>query len=286
MRNAVVVWRRTRLLAFALVGAFAASCGPDLGECDMTMLGGSEDVMMPSPHSGQLVINRNCANSRCHSAGAKGALRVGAPAELNFDVVPGSTSAEEISKTREGASVVFDNRESMWAEIEGGSMPPGRPAAGGELSATDKEVVRNWLACGAPVIATPAPVTSVGADWTAIYEAFVGSSGLGCNACHGANPASGDGFMLGETGDACAAYNRVVNTLAVTDAGSPPCANTHTLVVPNNPSASLLVSKLEGTQDCGASMPYLQPPLGPSHPVVMDLRAWIMAGAPKPAGCP
>jgi hypothetical protein len=187
--------------------------------------------------------------------------------------------------------VVFDHRESMWGAIEGGSMPPGEPAAGGELSAADKEVVRNWLACGAPVIATPQAGVSVGADWTAIYEAFVGSgpSSLGCETCHGETTAatSGNGFKLGNTGDACAAYDRVVGAKAVTTSGMPvSCASTgQTVVVPNSADTSLLVSKLEGTQNCGLPMPFGNA-LGPTNPVVMDLRAWIMAGAQRPSNCP
>jgi hypothetical protein len=46
-----------------------------------------------------------------------------------------------------------------------------------------------------------------------------------------------------------------------------------------------MLRKLEGTQTCGQPMPF-GAALGASNPIVMDLRAWIAAGAPKPMGCP
>jgi hypothetical protein len=286
MRQAMVgdrVW--CGLLAAAGVALLAAGCEPDLGECDMTMLGGSDTA----PHTGQALVNGKCASGRCHSVDAKGDLREGAPADLNFDIVPTDTSPAAISKVRDGAEVVHDNREDMWGEIDEGSMPPGPPAGSGALSDTEKETIRNWLACGGEVIAVP-PTGGppVGADWTAIYEELVSStSGTLCASCHNAAGAmiAGNGFLLGNPGDSCAAYNRVVNAAAKTTQGM--CAGKGSLVVPNSPDTSILLRKVEGgTQICGVPMPQGTMGLGATRPVVMALRAWIVAGAMKPMGCP
>lgn len=49
-------------------------------------------------------------------------------------------------------------------------------------------------------------------------------------------------------------------------------------VVPNDPGASLLMAKLEGTQSCGKQMPIAA--LLPSEQIAV-FRAWIAAGAPR-----
>lgn len=286
MRQAMFGERRWRGLLIAGAGLLALGCEPDLGECDMTKLGGSDT----QPHDGQLLVQGRCAGGRCHSVDAMGELREGAPAELDFDVVPSDMSPMQISKVREGAENVHDHRGSMWGEIEGGSMPPAPPAGTGELSSAEKETIRNWLACGAEVIATPATVTPGGAQWEPIYEALVSvTSGTDCAVCHSptSGPTSGNGFVLGNPGDACAAYARVVNAAAVTTQGM--CAGKGQLVVPNSPDTSILLRKIQGgMQICGAAMPLTRGTngLGADHPVVQDMRAWIMAGAPKPANCP
>lgn len=288
MREASWTGHAKAALGAALM-ATLCGCGPDLGECNPTVLGGSDGtVTPPRPHDGQVIVNNSCANGRCHSATAEGALRVGAPAELDFDVVPlAATTVEQASaetaKVRNGAAVVYDWREAMWGEIEDGHMPPPRPAGSGELNAMQKETVRNWLACGAEVIVTPQVIETT-ADWTSIYDAL---SGMGCGTCHGGAAAAGDGFMFGDAGDKCGSYARVVNAAAITDIGVPPCAGTGQLVVPMNPDASILLQKLAGTPTCGAPMPLGSGMgLGPTNPIVQDLREWIMAGAPKPTDCP
>ncbi len=277
-----------RLWCSALIagaGLFVLSCGPDLGECDMTKLGGTNT----DPHAGQKLVHSSCAGGRCHSLDAKGDLRVGAPAELDFDVVPADMSPAQIAKVRDGAENVHDHREAMWDAIEGGSMPPPLPEGSAPLTSENKETIRNWLACGAEVIATPGTTPIGGASWTDIYEALVGPGATACTTCHGAAPATiGDGFVLGMPGDACGAYARVVNVDAKTDDGMPPCLGKGKLVVPNDPTNSILLRKIEGgMQLCGSPMPLgNMNGLGATNAIVMNMRAWIMAGAPKPTTCP
>jgi len=265
-----------RALAAASCVLWLAACGgADLGECDMAALGGSADVMAPMPHAGQRLVHASCAAGHCHSADAKGTARDGAPAGLDFDVVPQDNTLPQISKIMDGAAVVQDERENMWSLIDSGEMPPAPPAGVGELSAADKEVVRNWLACGAPVIATPIAAPPGADDWTAIYTSL---SGMGCQGCHG--PGSAMGSFLPAIGNACAAHGSVVGATA----NGPKCGSTGMMLVQSgNPAASLLLQKLRGTQTCGDPMPLGGEPL-PSTMVDM-IEQWIAAGAAAPPNC-
>ena len=261
---------RAMLCAACVIAS--AGCGPDLGECDESMLGGMEPN---TPHHGQALVAERCASSRCHSETAKGAARNGAPAGLNFDVVAGSNSDDEQKKTERGESTVHEYKEAMWAEIDEGSMPP--RDLGTPLNAAEKETVRNWLACGAPAIKGVAAVT--GNTLEAAYPALQ----MQCLSCHAnATKAAGEGFVLGESGDACSAYRNIVGKASITSQ----CKDkSMQIVVAGNPDASLIVRKLEGTQTCGDPMPYGSKGLGASSDVVQTLRAWITAGALPPMGC-
>jgi hypothetical protein len=255
-----------------------SGCGTDLGECDRTMLGGSEDVAAPMPHTAQILVSESCASGICHSAAAKGDQRRGAPAELNFDVLPATDAFEEIARVMDGAAVVQNRAEDMWALIDSGEMPPPRPEGGGEMSSADKETVRNWLACGAPVIATP---LEGGNDaFSMIYTAI---SGMNCQGCH--QQGLPNGMFLPTRGDACAAYTNLVGGVS----SGPECGDDAlVLVQPNMPEASLLLQKLKGSMPpCGASMPMGERPLIETNPTLVQMiEDWIADGAPKPAECP
>jgi len=129
----------------------------------------------------------------CHSPAAVGASRVGVPAGLNFDVALACTSEVEdpscarplesceggqtdtdycqrLQRLQSNNDTIIDWAEGMIQEIRAGAMPPGK--AGREAadprqwisksdrtvlpsidSSAGQEIVRNWLACDAPVIA-------------------------------------------------------------------------------------------------------------------------------------
>jgi hypothetical protein len=263
-------------MACSLALAFAGlqGCGTDLGECDMAALGGSNMPGMLSPHTGQIAVNTSCASGRCHSQSATGENRVGAPAELNFDVVPVDLSDAERVKVTKGATKVQDEKEEMWELIDSGDMPPeGQRAA---PSAADKEAIRNWLACGAEVVMAPATSTPTTADLTSIYTSLKNT----CSACHSVGP---DNNFL--SGTQCDMYNALVGK---TSMGSVCKSNALPLVVPSNPDGSLFLQKMSSaTPPCGSSMPLGAQPLIQIAPgVVQAVREWIMAGAMKPAGCP
>lgn len=262
-------------LLSALCIASLGGCGDGLGECNEAALGG--DPVMGRPYDGQQIVAGSCASGRCHSEGAMGDMRLGAPADLNFDVVAGS--ADENGKLAKAAGIVVDWAEDMWSEIDSGTMPPPAPAGTGELNGQQKEAVRNWLACGAPVIGAAQGAPS--ATWDSIWAAMGGD----CVGCHSeTTSAVGEGFVLGNLGDACASYENIVMTASVTQA----CTG-ETIVVPSNAGSSLLLNKLLATPGtCGSPMP-LGAPMGLAgvKPELVDLvEQWIANGAPKPANCP
>jgi len=241
--------QRRALFALSLLAAaasLAAGCN-DLGSCDdpergrKTVQFGGE-VM----YAGQAVMLRSCATG-CHSSAAKGGGRQGAPAGLNFDLIP--LKSGELVKDDEGTVTgaqidpielgglrarqrkVFDEREGIWEQIDTGLMPPGDlgatfkdlmkvvgvtfdPAAKGctqgeALGTLDnaKEELRNWLACGTPIVETNSPdlpFAAVSADAGAAETAagtyaYAGQAGYQYPACEPA-PGGGDGGVDGGAG--------------------------------------------------------------------------------------
>jgi len=147
------------LWCLAMIG-----CRPDLGECDMptarlvvySALDGS-----PS-YAGQALLQGSCGDgSFCHAERASD--RFGAPADLDFDLGLARDDAG-LERLRRGQRHVYENRYGIMAAIEDGSMPPGdageRVASLGTpyldlpplSSSSGRSIVRNWLACGVPVV--------------------------------------------------------------------------------------------------------------------------------------
>ena len=276
---------RCRMIGW-VAGAIAlalplASCGTDLGTCDLNALGGSNVQGMLAPHDGQKIINNSCASGSCHSDQAEGTERNGAPAELDFDVVPATVSEEDRQRAIRGGGVVHNEMEEMWELIDSGAMPPeGKRSA---LTGDEKEKVRNWLACGAEVVAVPATSNGVTPDLTSIHGAL---TGMTCKTCHGAG--SPDNPFL--AGDACTMFNALVGKTALSPNGD--CMSKGlTLVVAGNPDASVFLGKMLKPETkavpCGLTMPLGAPtPLEGMDPLlVAAIRTWIMNGAQKPTGC-
>jgi mono/diheme cytochrome c family protein len=245
-------------------------CGSDLGECDMAALALSTDAAQSQPYTGQRLVHQSCAAGQCHAESAKGVDRIGAPAGLNFDVVPADTSDAESAKIIRGESVVDENAEEMWEWISDGLMPPEGKRM--PLEGADKETVRNWLACGAPVIRQP--LTVGGRDWAALFPSLETT----CGACHNAASTTGPWLALG---DACTTRANLLGSVA----SGTGCGTTGaTLIVPSSPDASLLLQKLESPMPCGTVMPPDRNAATPSA-LAAPLRQWIAAGALAPA-CP
>lgn len=254
-----------------LVQLGSAGCGSDLGECDTVALTAA-DPTMSRPYEGQRLVHQSCASGQCHSEAAKGEARVGAPADLNFDLIPASElDPLELARVTRGESTVDELAEEMWTFIDDGSMPPEGQRM--PLTGADKETVRNWLACGAPTVKKPLSGIT-GPDWAQIFPSLAAT----CGACHGATSPTG-AWLVAD--DLCATRANLLADVAV----GPSCASSGSrLVVPSSPDTSLLVSKLESPMPCGTVMPPDRAPGTPS-PIAAPLREWIAAGAPAP-GCP
>jgi hypothetical protein len=260
----------------------AAGCGSSLGDCNKPA---AEELVYSSSGlvatKGQALVHDSCGNGAfCHSSAAIGDARYGAPAGMNFDMLPVPT----------GWPKLVDRRDDAWSLIESGHMPPGEAGAkvlgdGGWTFAvtptanseklqpisTDqgKAAVRNWLACGAPLVSETKqpqwvqPSVTPSNDFDAIYKTIL-SRRCAIGGCHNESAAG----QLSMT-DACAAYQ------ALLIAG--PCSMKR--VRPGD-TDSLLLDKLQSTTpSCGGPMP----PTGQLDAASVDaVRAWIVAGAPGP----
>lgn len=160
--------------------ALVAGCAPDLGACDMpaarTVVYGVDDGA--PAYAGQALIQASCGNGAfCHAELASD--RFGAPAGLDFDLALAMT-ADETDRLRRGQHDAYQWRHEILQQVDDGAMPPGttgkQVAALGipyrDLPALDssagREILRNWLACGVPVVERtaqdrPASTVAVGA---------------------------------------------------------------------------------------------------------------------------
>lgn len=198
-------------------------------------------------YEGQALVQTSCGDGAfCHASAATGASRIGVPAGLNFDVAlacvdetndpscaqplaacdgqTDTTYCQRLDRLRGDQGTIRNWAEGMVQEMRLGAMPPGeagrrvrnttpwlRKLDGSELPSIEseegEEIVRNWLACQAPVIArtetAPSedlelePCPSIEAEtciyagpgeplpeptWSDIYWSVVFSN---CVVCHG-----------------------------------------------------------------------------------------------------
>ena len=200
-------------------------------------------------YEGQAILQASCGNGQfCHTPNATGGDRIGVPRGLDFDVALACTDESDdptcanLQPCEGSADTAYcqrlrrlaGNRGSVvaWAEeihfqISEGTMPPG--AAGARVqddtlwirgNSSDlprlntpegKNIVRNWLACGAPVVArteiAPSPESELAEcdslegeicvysgpqvlpdpTWSSIYWTVIFTT---CVVCHG--PANGN----------------------------------------------------------------------------------------------
>jgi uncharacterized membrane protein len=292
---------------FALVAVAVAGCAEDLGTCQMNAATQVVYAGNGTPYyAGQALVQASCAEGVCHSAYAANASRKGAPFGLNFDVAPLSSASTpaNVSALRDGISHVRDHASSLWGEIAAGTMPPGEAGNRGEqqwkaldadgnaqvtpltniTSDVAKSTVRNWLACGAPLVAgvsaTPdamalgeivAPLENMSTDgptFENVYNTVLSS----CKTCHpGAIKVDIDFTSL------TTAFNTLVGKAAFAGGAPGMCgAVTQKLVTPGNCQESLLYLKLRANPPCGDQMP-LGPPLPDAS--IQLLCDWIDAGA-------
>jgi len=166
---------------FLLLSAGAACIPPQTGECDESAARSvvyADDALGQPAYAGQALINRSCgAGAFCHSEGASD--RLGAPFGMDFDLSLAS-DAESSERLRRAQAEVHRLGRWVLLEVQQETMPPGEVGAGVEAagpqyrdlpalhSPEGEETLRNWLACGSPVVERtsadrPAGVAPVGA---------------------------------------------------------------------------------------------------------------------------
>lgn len=298
-----LIFRRVLGFAVALAGVLhVGACSSDLDDCDPAA---AEEVVYGRggliATKGQALMHDSCGNAAfCHSNGASGDSRYGVPHGLDFDMLPSPS----------GWRTVREHEEDVWEAVLDDNMPPAgvgkkvqgdgdwrfdpnRSASSEKLpalsSAAGKAALRNWLACGAPVVNdTRIPDWAVGPGggddedggslfgdggslaptaWGTIYTTVFQSS-CAIAGCH--NEAAAGGLVMT---DACTAYD---NLLKAGSCGKP-------RLVPGD-EKSVLLDKL-GSDDpsCGdLRMP--PPPLAPlPNETLRAIRDWVKNGAEAPA---
>ena len=161
------------LVALALL----QGCSTDLeGPCDPET---AREVVHSADgdpaYAGQALLHQSCGHGRyCHGSDVEGANRLGAPRglELDIDLASRDGSVGDVERLRAVQNAAHERRAALWAEVERGTMPPGgvgrvaletapthlrlvdgvRVPLPGLDTAAGREVLRNWLVCGLPVV--------------------------------------------------------------------------------------------------------------------------------------
>ena len=222
---------------------------------------------------------------------------------------------DAIERLRRNQQVTYDHRYEILATVRDGSMPPG--AAGSAVRANaeyygaydgvafsgrvpnldtreGREVLRNWLACGSPVLefsddeGTPGESCGPGVvgdcgvaapalpppepTWPSIYTRLVRPL---CLECHQpGNPFYGPGDQELDYSEMMAS----LTAMSGVQADGSACVDTGTLIVPGDPEASIFYRKLTSDPGCGDIMP-LGRESGLPESVLAPIRQWIEAGA-------
>ena len=299
---------RSVLLLFT---AGALACTPELGECDQAAATrvAYDPADGRTAYEGQALIISSCGGATlCHGADAEGVRRNGVPAGLELDVRLASTTSAaneaELARLRRGRYLVVQHARSILRTLDLGTMPP-RGIDTGALAASylrsddtslpaidspeAREVLRNWLACGAPVVerttaradGVPAVVVPdhyvppIEPTWASVFRDLLVARRCGNQYCHGDPNAEEVGLHIAYD-DCDATYRALVGAAASGEHCGGPFGRA--LIVPGDPENSVFLQKLTpGSGVCGDPMAALRPE---------DLAAiggWIERGAPD--GC-
>lgn len=279
---------RLGIVLWAMVSSAAiAGCNNDLGHCDAEAA--NELVYNRTGQiatKGQALTQDSCGNGGfCHAKAAKGGDRYGAPAGLDYDMLPSPTGVHKVRATA----------DDSWDLVRDGLMPPRRVgdkvvSDGDWIASPDRDpsaprlpklsstrglaIYRNWLACGAPVVTsngqTDGGFTSEGPvpTWSEIHGQIL-TPYCATAGCHNTQTPAG-GLAL---------EDRCSSARALKAAGS--CGKYG--IVPSSPEGSFLYEKISETRpSCGGIMP---PNGSLPQSMIEAVRAYIAAGAEVDA-CP
>ena len=323
MRTAIAI-------ACLLSASLGIGCSPSLGPCDEDLaaryvVDGEGRIV----YAGQALLHDTCASGRCHSEAATGSGREGVPHGLDYDLPVGTVDdlgrPDEafLERLQAGVNSVGGDRAAIWAQVERGYMPPydtdvdglasgghrfvdfdlGRCSIGDRLPSVrtpeGRAILREWLACGAPVVEASDPAlarfedgeagqrspvceedTTPGGDlFMRVYDDVLATKCAG--ACHAPG---GTNESLDFSTPMRAFEGLTTQTSTVTEGCDASIAGA--LVDTTNVDASYLLHKMSDASIpradrpiCGKVMPVGDPPLVRGAALV---RAWIEAGAPPP----
>lgn len=279
-------------------------------------------------YAGQALMITSCGGGAfCHSSGATGADRYGAPHDLDFD----PELADQLADPTTGAAhlrasqiAIYANRDDIYDTVVRGTMPPGAAGArvqqplygtfddagtldemAGLATPEGRETLRNWLACGAPMIertgglgsatacssdadcvltgacdlahrtclpvgdTQPYLVVPVQPTWSSLYEVVV-QTRCAQSSCHGASAAGGLDLSDRDTARATLLSGSAHPLFG--------CAGEGAFIVPGDAAGSLFYRKLNDPTVCGGLMPRGGGQLASRY--LDAFRDWIDAGAP------
>jgi hypothetical protein len=324
---------RSPLLGAVCLGLVVAApaCATELGECDLEAAFEIAYTADGSPaFVGQALVIQSCGGGGfCHAEGLAPSQRFGAPAALTLDLRIAATTrlpeAAAVARLRRAQDVAAAHRWPILDTVLAGTMPPGGAAGAAVLGSTPSydrvgedgrtfsalpaigsddgvALLRNWLACGVPVVERTEPVPEGEVDSAGfpvaacvrrcvdpvlrdIEQAILRPS-CATAACHDDDaPAAGLDLSL-PPGDA--PLDRLLTRLTVQSAAGEECIADPTwagrpMVVPGDPEGSFLFHKTApstGAVACGRRMPLARSLLGPQ--ATCALEAWIRCGACGP----
>lgn len=308
---------RASMLCAALL---AVGCNPEIGPCDV---GDARRVVYDGAGTpafeGQALMIQSCGHGAfCHSSDIPIENRKGVPEGLEYDLRLASFAAdaepESTERLREMQRRAFAHRHAIWDQVARGGMPV-RDAVGEEVlgaapvykrfdpstgdaaplpgldSEAGREVLRNWLACGLPIVERTEPigdgqaVESVGwvvpgvdveplaPSWPDIYARLV-EPRCASAPCHGAQTAGGLD-LRGES--------ETLDRLRSGVGAGAPCLGAGTpMIDTEDPDGSLFLQKMTGRDASGAPVCGDLMPIGGARvdPRSLEaIRAWIAAGA-------
>jgi len=296
--------------ALLLAAALAVGCTPQMGDCDQAAairVAYDQATGLPA-YEGQALMIASCGHGAfCHAGDdVPRENRLGVPEGLSFDVQlaapDGTVDEAAIVRQRRARFRTVQEAHLVLHTVDLGTMPPpsevGRevlagapvyvrasaggfealPAVGSEEG---REILRNWLACAAPVIERPVPredgvnavvvpplpLEPLEPTWASLFEDLLRGRGCATALCHGGSDA---GFRVTDSASTHAA-------LTTGAASGEECAGQGALIVAGDPDASLFVDKLGAEPRCGDPMPLGGIPLRDED--LEAVRAWIAAGA-------
>jgi mono/diheme cytochrome c family protein len=299
---------------------FACSC-VDVGACEGP-LEGRDTVMVNNTimYGGQAIMNKACAVG-CHLSTATGAERHGVPAGLDFDLLPidevkadGTTktgdstivqlTSAQLSGLRKRQKMIVERSSSIWQQVLDGLMPPSgmltsmmstifessekKPCKSQQSyaamdGAQTREVLRNWLACGAPFVETngkkldKSSAAGRAGDQYAMcaqdsatevtLASLFNSTFSECGGCHNSALTGPPSFLD-------------VDTLAKSLRTESACGG-KPFVTPGKPEDSYLLQLLKGPNPACSHGRMPGGGLDPlSERAIAEVEAWIAGGAP------